>query len=183
MIWPQDRCCSWIKNKNKKMRTLLLVTIPLLGLAWLLGHYVNNPVPPQLEESWMLNLFIGLVSLITDLVSIHLRFLVIIWTDSLNGCLLITFINRNVQVRFRVLVDPWKFCFVGLLADAFLCVYWFKKILNNFLIMVIITIIIIYGLDDQFCLDAVYTIYCYKNASRVCPRGGSQGGSRGWNPP
>ena len=47
---------------------LLWVTIPLPGISWLLGRYFNNPVPPEMEESWFFNFHIGLISLTMDLV-------------------------------------------------------------------------------------------------------------------
>ena len=51
------------------MKKLLWVTIPLLGISWLLGRYFNNSVPPEMEESWFFNFHIGLISLTMDLVS------------------------------------------------------------------------------------------------------------------
>ena len=50
------------------MKKFLRVTVPLLGIAWLVGHYFNNPVPPEMEESWFFNFHIGLISLTMDLV-------------------------------------------------------------------------------------------------------------------
>ena len=50
------------------MKKLLWVTILLLGISWLLGRYFNNPVPPEMEESWFFNFHIGLISVTMDMV-------------------------------------------------------------------------------------------------------------------
>ena len=56
------------------MSRLLRVAIPLLGAAWFIGHYFNNPVPPNMEESSFYNIFVGLISILIDLVSTNLIF-------------------------------------------------------------------------------------------------------------
>ena len=54
---------------SANMSRLLWVTILLLGAAWFIGHYFNNPVPPDMDESSFYNIFVGLVSILIDLVS------------------------------------------------------------------------------------------------------------------
>ena len=51
-------------------KRLLWATIALLGITWFIGRYLNNPLPPDMQESWFYNLFTGGVTLIIDLVSI-----------------------------------------------------------------------------------------------------------------
>ena len=57
------------------MSRFLWIIIPLVGTAWFIGHYFNNPVPPNMEESSFYNVFVGLVSILIDLVSNDLDFL------------------------------------------------------------------------------------------------------------
>ena len=51
------------------MKKLLWATFVFMGLACFLGHYLNNPLPPDMEESWFYNLYVGLVAFTIDMVS------------------------------------------------------------------------------------------------------------------
>ena len=57
---------GWFARMKKR---LLWVTMALLGVTWFIGRYLNNPLPPDMQESWFYNLFTGGVALIVDLVS------------------------------------------------------------------------------------------------------------------
>ena len=66
-----------LRVKGVKFRTfclrmrkrLLWISIALLGVTWFIGRYLNNPLPPEMEEAWFYNLFTGGVALVMDLVS------------------------------------------------------------------------------------------------------------------
>ena len=70
------RVRSTLRFKSKKFigwflrmkKRLLWVTMALLGVTWFIGRYLNNPLPPDMQESWFYNLFTGGVALIVDLV-------------------------------------------------------------------------------------------------------------------
>ncbi len=50
-------------------RLVRAVAVPLLCLALLAGRYGRNPTPPDLQEAWIYNMFVGLVDFVSDLVN------------------------------------------------------------------------------------------------------------------